>query len=113
MEDERTTRQSRALHLWLTQVADELDKQGHTLQDVVKAIKRAEIRPTMEALKEVMWKPLMLIMFKKKSTTQLEKLEVDKVYEVANKFLSDNFETHVPFPSQDELARIDPNFIKN
>jgi len=101
MEDERTTQQNKSIHLWLTQVADELDKNGHTLQDVVKSIKRAEIRPTMESLKEVMWKPLLLIMFNKKSTTKMTTKEVDKIYDVANKFLADNFELHVPFPSQE------------
>jgi uncharacterized Zn ribbon protein len=99
IKNTRTEAQNNALHLYLALVAEELDRGGHTMQDVVKAIRRAEIRPTKDALKEVVWKPLQEIMLNKKSTTQLTKLEVDKVYEIFNKWLGDNFEIHIPFPS--------------
>lgn len=102
----RTNSQNASIHLWLTWVADELDKQGFTLQNVVASIKRAEIRPTMENLKEVMFKPYMKAATGKDSTTQLEKHEVDKVYEGLNKFLGDNFDgLHIPFPSDDAKGR--------
>lgn len=109
----RSSAQNNSIHLWLTQVADELDKGGHTLQDVIKAIKKARIRPTMEALKEIMWKPIQWILYKKKSTTELHTTEVDRVYETASAFLGREFFIHIPFPSQDLLAEQDPNFIKN
>lgn len=99
--EKRTNRQNAALHKYLTQVSEVLDKEGNTMQDVVKAIKRAEIRPTPVALKEVVWKPLQEIMLGKKSTTELTTAEVDKVYEAMNKWLGDNFQTHVPFPSEE------------
>jgi hypothetical protein len=98
----RTGRQNSALHLWLTMVAGELDKRGFTLQDIIKAIKRAEIRPTMENMKECVWKPYQEAALGKKSTTQLEKQEVDVVYEGLNKFLGDHFDgIHIPWPSKE------------
>ncbi len=98
---QRTDPQNRALHKWLQLVAAELDREGHTLQDVVKAIQHAEIRPNTENLKEVMWKPYQLAAFNKESTTQLETNEVDKVYEGLNKFLGEHFHLHIPFPKRD------------
>ena len=101
----RSLKQNNSMHLWLTMVAEELDKRGFTIQDVVAAIKRAEIRPTMTNLKEVMWRPYQIAALKKESTTKLNKLEVDKVYEGLNKFLGDNFDgLHIPFPSKEEEA---------
>lgn len=100
----RTQRQNNSIHLWLTQLAEELDRHGHTIQNVVAKIQRAEIRPTGEALKEVLWRPYQIAAFKKESTTQLNKSEVDRVYEGLNKFLGENFEIHVPFPSDENRA---------
>jgi hypothetical protein len=98
---QRTLPQNNAIHKWLTDVALELDKGGHTIQNVVAAIKRAEIRPTMLALKEVMWRPYQIAATGKESTTQLDTAEVDKVYEGLNKFLGENFELFIPFPSEE------------
>lgn len=99
----RTSKQNSAIHLWLTQVAEELDRHGFTIQNVVAKIRRAEIRPTMENLKEVMWRPYQIAALKKESTTELNKLEVDKVYEGLNKFLAENFDgMHIPFPSDEQ-----------
>jgi hypothetical protein len=102
----RTDQQNRAMHLLFQQVAEALDREGHTVQDVTKAIKRAEIRVTPEIVKEVIWKPLQEVMYGKKSTTELEKHEVDRVYEVLNFWLGQNFQLHIPFPSNEDLAGV-------
>ena len=94
----RTLNQNSAIHLWLTQLAEELDKHGFTIQNIVAKIQRAEIRPTMRGLKEVLWRPYQIASVKKESTTQLNKLEVDTIYEGLNKFIGENFEIHIPFP---------------
>lgn len=95
---QRTASQNNALHLYLSQVAEALAREGHTMQDVTKAIRRAEIRPTMAALKEVVWRPLQEIIHAKKSTTELSKQDIDPVYEAMNKWLGQEFGIHVPFP---------------
>ena len=101
LPNRRTLRQNKAIHLWLTWVAEELDKSGHTVQDVVEKIKRAEIRPTEKVLKEVLWKPYQLASVQKDSSTKLTKLEVDKIYEGLNKFLGEHFHISIPFPKRD------------
>lgn len=97
----RTPSQNSSIHLWLEMVASELDRHGHTVQNIVEKIKRAEIRPNKTVLKEVLWRPYQIAALGKESTTELTKLEVDKVYEGLNKFLAENFEMHIPFPSDE------------
>lgn len=102
----RTDSQNKAIHLWLELVAEELDRHGHTVQDIVEKIRRAEIRPNKTVLKEVLWRPYQIAALQKESTTELTKHEVDKVYEGLNKFLADNFDgMHVPFPSDETRQR--------
>jgi len=99
LKGNRTPSQNAAIHKWLELLADELDKNGHTVQNIVERIKRAEIRPNKTVLKEVLWRPYQIAALGKESTTELTKFEVDKVYEGLNKFISQEFELHVPFPS--------------
>lgn len=97
----RTNQQNKALHKYLELVAEELDRNGHSMQDVLSHAKNVEIRPTKNALKEVIWRPIQQVMFNKGSTTELSTGEVDRVYEVMNKWLGENFAIHIPFPSDD------------
>ena len=97
----RTEKQNNSFHLWLSQVAEEMDKNGVTIQNVTAKIQRAEIRPTGENLKEVLWRPYMIAATGKKSSTSLKKSEIDKIYEGLNKFLGENFHIHIPFPSDE------------
>lgn len=102
-EKQRTDSQNKALHLYLTQVANELDRQGHTMQDVVKKITKVEIKPTMHNVKEMIWREIMKTQLGKESTTFLAKQEdIDKVYDVMNKWLGTYFEIHIPFPNDDQ-----------
>jgi hypothetical protein len=98
----RTKAQNDSIHLWLDMVAEELDKNGHTVQNVVAKIQKAEIRPTGKNLKEVMWRPYQIAALGKDSTTKLNKLEVDRVYEGLNKFIGEHFKFHIPFPSDEQ-----------
>lgn len=96
----RTASQNNSIHLYLSWVARELINNGHTLQDVVEKIKRAEITPTVENLKEVVWKPMQYAVLKTNSTRELSKTEVNEVYEPLSMFLAKNFEIDLPFPSE-------------
>ena len=102
-QKQRTDSQNRALHLYLTQVANELDRQGHTMQDVVKKITKVEIKPTMHNVKEMIWREIMKAQLGKESTTFLAKQEdIDKCYDVMNKWLGTYFEIHIPFPNDEQ-----------
>ena len=101
-DKQRTQQQNRALHLYLTQVADELNRQGHTMQNVVQKITKVEIRPTLYNVKEMIWREIQKAVLGKESTTFLEKSEIDQVYDVMNKWLGTYFEIHIPFPNDEQ-----------
>ena len=85
----RTPRQNRALHKWLTMVADELNKAGLDQRKVLKP--GISIPWTQKAAKEHLWRPIQEAMFAKKSTTELEKAEVGRVEEVIVRHLAEKF----------------------
>lgn len=101
--EQRTSKQNRALHSYLEHLADALDREGHTLQDVVACIRKAEIRPTKENMKEVVWKPMMKALYGLESTTELSTAQVDRVYEAVNAFVGREFHIHVSFPSINDV----------
>ncbi len=99
---QRTIAQNKAIHLYLQNVAHELQNQGQTLQDVVKKVNMVEITPTTQTLKETLWRPIQEIVVSKKSTTELQTNEVKEIYNIISMFLAKNFEISLPFPSQEE-----------
>lgn len=97
----RTSNQNRAMHKYFELVAEALDREGHSMQDVIEHAKKADIRPTPEAVKVVMWHPIQKAMYGTTSTKDLTTAQVDRVYEVLNKFLGEQFALHIPFPTHD------------
>ena len=97
----RTLQQNRSLHKYLELLAEELDKEGHSLSEIVEKIDLAEIRPTKENLKVNVWHPIQQAMYGTTSTKDLTTAQVDRVYEAVNKFIGEQFHIHIPFPSRD------------
>ena len=110
---QRTELQNKAIHLYLTWVAHELENQGQTMQNVVKAITKVEITPTMQNVKEMIWREIQKTMFKKESTTFLTKHEVTQVYEVMSMWLSKNFQIDLPFPNDNDVAPLKEKIYEN
>jgi len=95
-EEKRTEAQNRAMHLFFTQLAEALNESGF---DIKKTI-RADIPWNPQSVKELIWRPIQKLVLNKKSTTELKKQEdIDKVYDVVNRAISDRCKIHVPFPS--------------
>lgn len=101
---QRTEQQNRALHKYLSLVAQELQNQGQTMQDVIKKINKVEIIPTTYNLKEIVWREIQKVHLGKESTTELTKNEVSEVYEIMSMWLSKNFEISIPFPDDPDPA---------
>ena len=58
---------------------------------------------TPEFVKEV-WKSIQFTMYRTTSTTELTSKQCDEVYDVLNKFLSQEFGVHLAFPSIEAQA---------
>ena len=106
---QRSLAQNRAIHLYLSIVARELENQGQTMRDVVKKMPLVEIPPTTKSLKEIVWKPIQETSLGRKSTTELKTAEVRQIYEIISMFLAKEFEISLPFPSEEETD----NYLKS
>jgi hypothetical protein len=95
----QTRTQQNALHLWAEQWAEMLNAEGHTV--------RATLRDdwdtiwSKELFKELVIKKLAKAMYGKKSTTQLTSKDIDQIFDVVTKNLSEY--GFVPFPSEEDV----------
>ena len=70
------------------------------LEEVIYGTATTDLPWTMETVKELIWRPLQMHVTKKKSTTKLNRVEIDKIYDIFNKYLADRAGVHIPFPSK-------------
>jgi hypothetical protein len=97
-----TGSQRGAIHLYCQQLSDALMAQGESVQDVLsKSIERSW---TKETVKELLFKYIAKKAFNKDSTEDLEPKEITEIYDTINRFTSNNFGVHVPFPSMETLS---------
>ena len=97
----RTTLQNRALHLYLTRLAEAMEECGMDMRTVVKV----PIKPTQANVKEEMLKPVMNALWPDiHSTTELSTAQIGELYEVMNRFTAERLHISVPFPSEDEIG---------
>lgn len=98
MDEPRTIPQNNALHLYFQMVADALNDAGYDVRHVVKP--DIDIPWTKELVKNHLWRPVQKLAFEKESTTELLKQkEIDKIWEILNRYLS-KYGVHIQFPSQ-------------
>jgi hypothetical protein len=94
----RTEAQNRALHLFFTQLADELNEKGFDMRTLIR--QEVEISWTPYSIKEYLWKPLQKALTGKKSTTQLDKYqEINLIYDNLNRIIIDRTQGEVTPPS--------------
>lgn len=100
-EQKRTLSQNSAMHLWFTQVAEAMRQEGLDMN--MALVPKIGIMPTMVNVKEMLWRPVQIAMFGKVSTTDLLKQkEIDDIYDVLNKHLSQMGIIVPPFPATEE-----------
>ena len=109
----RTEVQNNALHLYCEQVAEALNDAGLTIEKVIKSF-TMEHEWTKSLVKELLWREAQRFAVKKESTIELDKLgEINKVWEVMNRFLAKLKIESIPFPDKDEEARQVGKVIEN
>jgi len=110
MEKLRTQQQNKALHLWITQLTRVLNEAGIDLKEVLTP--NVRVMPTEKNVKEVLWRPIQEAMFGKRSTTTLSTQDIDKIYDVINRHLADNWLIQAP-PWPDKEQQYRQRFDKN
>ena len=97
----RTEQQNKALHKGCELLADALNDAGYEMKAVL-AVKAVDVPWTKESVKEVLFRPIMLAMTEKGSTTELDRVEVSQVWDVLQRHIGENFGVYVGFPSEGE-----------
>jgi hypothetical protein len=93
----RTGKQNNALHVFCRLVAEELNKNGYSVESFFK--EGVEIPFSPEIVKEHIWKPIQKAITDKDSTADLTTLEIQSTYENVNRALS-NKGVHIPWPQK-------------
>ena len=97
---QRTPNQNRSLHKYLTWIAEGLSDSGQDMRTLVKI----PIKPTMDNVKENLFKPVMNAMYPdKKSTTELTTKEMMEVYDVFNAAMSERLGIGFDWPSEESM----------
>lgn len=94
----RTNKQNRALHLFFTHLADELNNTGLEMQTFL-ASKPVDIPWNSTTVKELIYRPIMKAQLGKRSTTELTTKDIDAVFDTLNRHLSETCGLTVEFPS--------------
>lgn len=108
----RTEAQNNALHLYFEQIAQALNHEGYDVRIVLQVIaeKGVDMMWSKELVKELLWRSIQKKYTGKKSTTELDSIkEITDIYDMLNKWLGENFQIHVPFPSMETLIEENEN----
>tara|TARA_R110001592_G_scaffold147583_2_gene372052 strand:+ start:1681 stop:2082 length:402 start_codon:yes stop_codon:yes gene_type:complete len=91
----RTAQQNKGIHAYCREVANQMAAMGLDMREVLKPT--IEITPTMELIKNHIWKPVQKAITGEASTKAISKKDVDKVYQNIARHLSERYDISVPF----------------
>ena len=94
---QRTMRQNAALHLYFTQLAQELNDAGLDMRKTLKPT--VDIPWSCETVKEYLWRPVMKAQLNKESTTEMTTADIDQVFDTITRHLGEKFGITLSFPS--------------
>lgn len=109
MTETRTPTQNNALHLYFELVAEELNNAGYDIQKTITH--QLEIPWSKESVKELIWRQAQKTYLGKQSTTELSTKDIDAIYDIVNRYLS-QFGITVPFPSNEEAEEEVRNLLE-
>lgn len=95
----RSSLQNRALHLFFTQVAKELNDIG--IPFVYRGLKGQDMdmQWTGELFKQMTWKPIQEALYGTTSTTKLKRNQIDPIFDIINKFFAEKG-IEISFPNR-------------
>jgi len=100
-----TKQQRKAVHKYLRLLAIEFIEHDIGMKALLSNKPEVEIMPTMQQLKESIWKPLCEALFKVESSEDLEPGQVNKVYEALDHWTSETYGISIRFPDFKNLAK--------
>lgn len=103
LEKRRTSQQNKSLHLYFTMLAVALNDAGFDMKKTFK--QDIDIPWNSYNVKEFLWRNLQKSITGKKSTAQLSRQDIDRVYEVLNKTIGERTGVFVEWPSIEGIMR--------
>jgi len=103
MRKHRTSQQNKSLHVYCERLAEALNEGGFEMKAVLE-VKAVDVPWNKERVKEVLWRPIQEAMTGKASTTELNTVDPNEIYEVLDRHISSNFGVHVEWPSEESLS---------
>ncbi len=98
---QRTLQQNRALHLYFTLLADELNSAGYDMRKTLKP--SVDIPWNGKSVKEYLWRPIMKAQLGKESTTEMTTKDIDTIFDTINRHLGEKFGLTLMFPSIESI----------
>lgn len=111
VKQSKTEKQFKALHLWFKLLADELNEKGFDQKKIIQV----DIPWNEYSVKERLWRPTQMTMTGKKSTTRLNRNEIDPIYDVINRAIIERTKGKVevpPFPKKHQMEQEAINNLK-
>lgn len=109
MSKTRTLLQNKSLHLWLTMLSNKLNESGLTIEKTLTG--KAEILWSMTTVKEILFKQIMKAQTGKENTSKLTTKELGLVTETLVKYLAEQHDLVVDWPSMEQMSM--NSLIKN
>jgi hypothetical protein len=99
----RTQNQNSALWLYFTHLAKALNDAGLDMKKVLKP--SVQITWNKDLVHDHLWVPIQKSVLGTESTKDLKKIgEIDQVYDIINRHISEQFGIHIPFPDDPDVA---------
>jgi len=105
VSNSRTTQQNRALHLYFTMIAEQLNELGLQYQYTSIVGEIFELRYTTELVKEYVWRPLQVALFKIERTKKINTQQINEIIDVITLFFSERG-VDLRFPNIDYLMEM-------
>lgn len=102
MTDKRTIQQNKRLHQWMRELGNELNDRGLYLQKVLKPTWETEW--TEELVKSEIVAPIAELVAKTEHTSELNKVQLQKVLDIIDKNLLTKFDVDLPFSNEEDTT---------
>ena len=97
-----TPKQRAAIEVYCRLLSEALNDAGIEMKTFFK-VKVVDIPWSQARVKDLIWRQVQQPMTGKKSTRQLDVVEVSEIYNVVQRHIAENFGVHVEFPSEERL----------
>jgi hypothetical protein len=97
----RTNQQNRAMRLYLKELSKALNDAGWDMKAVLKP--SIEIPWNKDMALEFLWRPIQKAMQLEESTADLSTTDIQAVYAVLDRHISEKFGVHIEWPSEERM----------